>query len=141
MYNQFYLLQIRLAALNASVPVKIKSNLSPQDEPIQHPSLLVAEARLQHARIRVQEELESLLRCSPDNVDQSDLLVVSSFVQKNQTTQTLDNFFFKKMGQTHPLFRLFSVFSNKHYNFTTNICEKMSIQYTEPGFEPMAFGM
>ena len=23
-----------------------------------------------------------------------------------------------------PLFRLFSVFSNKQYNFTTNICEK-----------------
>ena len=25
--------------------------------------------------------------------------------------------FFKKMGQPRPLFRLFSVFSNKHYNF------------------------
>ena len=28
------------------------------------------------------------------------------------------------MGQPRPLFRLFSVFSNKHYIFTTNICEK-----------------
>ena len=49
--------------------------------------------------------------------------------------------FFKKMGQPRPLFRLFLVFSNKHhYNFTTNICEKMSIQYTGPGFEPTTFG-
>ena len=116
MYNQFYLLQIRLAALNASVPVKIKSNLSPQDEPIQHPSLLVAEARLQHARIRVQEELESLLRCSPDNVDQSDLLVVSSFVQKNQTTQTLDNFFLKKWAKPILFFVYFRSFQT---NITT----------------------
>ena len=28
------------------------------------------------------------------------------------------------MGQPRPLFRLFSVFSVKHYNFTTNQCEK-----------------
>ena len=28
------------------------------------------------------------------------------------------------MGQPRPLFCLFSVFSNKQYNFTTNICEK-----------------
>ena len=33
-------------------------------------------------------------------------------------------FFFLKMGQPRPLFGLFSVFSNKQYNFTTNICEK-----------------
>ena len=33
------------------------------------------------------------------------------------------------MGQPRPLFNLFYVFSNKHhYNFTTNQCEKMSIQ-------------
>ena len=25
--------------------------------------------------------------------------------------------------------------------FTTNICEKISIQYTVPGFEPTTFGM
>ena len=28
--------------------------------------------------------------------------------------------FFKKMGQPRPLFRLLSVFSNKHYNFYNN---------------------
>ena len=28
-------------------------------------------------------------------------------------------------------------FSNKHYNFKTNKCEKMSIQYTVLGFEPI----
>ena len=34
--------------------------------------------------------------------------------------------FFKKMGQPWPLFRLFSVFSCKQYNFTTNQCKKCS---------------
>ena len=47
----------------------------------------------------------------------------------------LGNFIFK-MCQPRPIFRLFSVFSNKHYNFTTNQCENMSIQYTALGFEP-----
>ena len=31
---------------------------------------------------------------------------------------------------------LFSVYSNKHNNFYKNICEKLSIQYLVPGFEP-----
>ena len=31
--------------------------------------------------------------------------------------RSTESFFFKKMGQPRPLFRLFSVFSNKHYNF------------------------
>ena len=45
-----------------------------------------------------------------------------------------------KSGPTRPLFRLFSVFSNKQYIFTTtNQCEKMSIQYTTPRFEPTTF--
>ena len=40
-------------------------------------------------------------------------------------------------GQPRPLFRLFSVFSNKQYNtITTNQCEKMSIQYTAPDLNP-----
>ena len=44
------------------------------------------------------------------------------------------------MGQSRPLFRLFSVFSKK-INFNTNMCcEKMAIQYTVPGFEPTTFG-
>ena len=32
------------------------------------------------------------------------------------------------------------VFSNNIKNFTTNKCEKMSIQYTVLGFEPTTFG-
>ena len=39
----------------------------------------MAEARLQHPRIRVQEEPEGLLRRSPDHVDEGDLLVVRGF--------------------------------------------------------------
>ena len=40
------------------------------------------------------------------------------------------------MGKPRPIFRLFSVFLNKQYNFTQNQGEKMSIQYTVLGFEP-----
>ena len=49
-------------------------------------------------------------------------------------------FLFKKMGQPRPLFGLSSVFSNKQYNFNNSLMWKnvMSIQYTEPGFEPTA---
>ena len=44
------------------------------------------------------------------------------------------------MGHPRPLFRLFYVISNKHqYNFTTNQCEKTSIQYTVLGFKPTTF--
>ena len=32
-----------------------------------------------------------------------------------------------KMVQPRPLFRLFSVFSNKQYNFTKNQCEKSHV--------------
>ena len=49
----------------------------------------------------------------------------------------LDWVFLKKIGQPRPLFRLFSVLSNKHYNFyNKQVCEKMSIQYTVLGFNP-----
>ena len=34
------------------------------------------------------------------------------------------------MGQPRPLFRLFSVFSNKQYNFFTNQWEKMSCPFS-----------
>ena len=46
------------------------------------------------------------------------------------------------MGQPRPLFRLFSVFSNKQYNFYNKSVwiKVMSIQYPAPGFEPMTFG-
>ena len=46
---------------------------------------------------------------------------------------------FLTMGQLRPLFGLFLVFSNKKYNFTTNQCEIMYIQYTAQGFEPATF--
>ena len=49
------------------------------------------------------------------------------------------NLIFFKNGPTPASFCLFSIFSNKQYNFTTNICEKMSMQYTVPRFEPMTF--
>ena len=50
--------------------------------------------------------------------------------------------FLKKMGQPRPLFRLFSVFSNRHrYNFYISMWKNvMSIQYTAQGFKPMNFG-
>ena len=44
------------------------------------------------------------------------------------------------MGQPWPLFHLFSVFSNKQYNFYNKSMWKMSIQYMVPGFEPTTFG-
>ena len=48
--------------------------------------------------------------------------------------------FFFKMGQPRPLFHLFSSFQTHITIFTTNKCEKMSIQYTVLGFEPTTFG-
>ena len=61
--------------------------------------------------------------------------------QPKAGTQFLFEFFFlKKMGQPWPLFRLFSVFSNKQYNFYNNNLWKMSIQYMVLGFEPTTFG-
>ena len=52
-----------------------------------------------------------------------------------------DRIVLKRWANPGLFYHLFSVFSNKHhYNFTTNVCEKMSIQYTVPGFEPTAFG-
>ena len=67
-------------------------------------------------------------------------LGLSSVFQENIFSQlgnsNSSKFFFKKMGQ--PLFRLFSVFSSKPYNFKKPINMKnvISIQYTAPGFEP-----
>ena len=46
--------------------------------------------------------------------------------------------FFFKNGPTSASFRLFRIFKQT-YNFPTNICEKMFIQYTAPGLEPMTF--
>ena len=52
--------------------------------------------------------------------------------------QKPNDFFLKKMVQPKPLFRLFSVFSNKQQSFNNkSMCKNvMSIQYTVPGFEP-----
>ena len=48
---------------------------------------------------------------------------------------------FKKMCQPRPLFRLFSVFSNKQYTFYNKLMWKMSIQYLVLGFEFTTFGL
>ena len=42
--------------------------------------------------------------------------------------------------KSRPLFRLFSSFHTNVRIFTTNKCEKMSIQYMVLGFEPMTLG-
>ena len=46
-------------------------------------------------------------------------------------------FFFDKWANPGLFFGLFK---QTLQIFTTNICEKMSIQYTVPGFEPTTFG-
>ena len=46
----------------------------------------------------------------------------------------------KKMEQPRPLFHLYWSFQTRITIFTTNKCEKMSIQYMVRGFEPMTFG-
>ena len=48
--------------------------------------------------------------------------------------------FFKKNWPTRPLFNLLSSFQTHITIFTTNKGEKMSIQYTVPGFKPTTFG-
>ena len=50
-------------------------------------------------------------------------------------------YFFKKMGHPQTLFRLFSSFQTNFTIFTTNKCEKMSIQLTVLGFKPTTFGI
>ena len=52
------------------------------------------------------------------------------------------NSFFFKNGPNPASFIIYfwSFQTNIITIFTTNICEKMSIQYTVPGFEPMTFG-
>ena len=49
-------------------------------------------------------------------------------------------FFFKKWANLGLFFVYFRSFQTNITIFTTNICEKMSIQYTVPGFEPTTFG-
>ena len=50
-------------------------------------------------------------------------------------------FFLKKWANPGLFFVYFQSFQTNITIFTTNICEKMSIQYTVPGFEPMTFGL
>ena len=47
--------------------------------------------------------------------------------------------FLNKQGNPRPIFYLFSSFQTNITILTTNKCEKMSIQYTEPGFELTTF--
>ena len=51
-------------------------------------------------------------------------------------------FFLKKNWPTPASFSfIFGLFKQTLQFFTTNICEKMSIQFTVPGFKPTTFGM
>ena len=52
-----------------------------------------------------------------------------------------DHMFLKKWANPSLFLFIFGLFKQTLQIFTTNICEKMSIQYTVPRFEPMAFGM
>ena len=52
----------------------------------------------------------------------------------------LSVFFLSKNGPTPASFSFIFAFPNTYYNFTTNKFEKMSIQYTVPGFELTSFG-
>ena len=47
---------------------------------------------------------------------------------------------FLKNGPFPASFSIIFVVSNKHYNFNNKKCEKISIQYTVLGIEPMTFG-
>ena len=49
--------------------------------------------------------------------------------------------FLEKMANPGLFFVYFRSFSNKQYNFTTNQCEQMSIQFTALGFEPTTSNM
>ena len=50
-------------------------------------------------------------------------------------------FLFFKNGPTPASFSfIFGLFKQTLQIFTTNVCEKMSIQYTAPGFEPTTLG-
>ena len=49
--------------------------------------------------------------------------------------------FLKKWTNPGLFFVYFRSFQTNIKMFTTNICEKISIQYTVPGFEPTTFGM
>ena len=49
-------------------------------------------------------------------------------------------YLFLKNGPTRPLFHLFLSFQTQIIIFTTNKCEKMSIQYTVLGFKLTTFG-
>ena len=63
------------------------------------------------------------------------------FAVLNDSVSSQIAYFFKKMGQTRPLFLLFLVFSSKQYNFLQQINVKISIQYTALEFEPTTFWM
>ena len=49
-------------------------------------------------------------------------------------------FYLKKWAIPGPFYRIFLVFSNKHYNFYINICEEMSSQYPYQGSNPKPLG-
>ena len=55
------------------------------------------------------------------------------------STQDVHKVFFK-WASPGLFYVYFRSFQTNIAIFTTNICEKMSIQYTVPGFEPTTFG-
>ena len=81
------------------------------------------------------------LNQSDGNISEKSCGAILKFVKNIDSLPPLTQmFFFKNMFQTRPLFHLFSSFQTHIKIFTVNKCEKMSIQYTEPGFELTTFG-
>ena len=52
----------------------------------------------------------------------------------------IDSVKFKNRPTPASFLFIFGLFNQTLQIFTTNICEKFSIQYAVPGFEPMTFG-
>ena len=63
-----------------------------------------------------------------------------NLLTKNDVSNILESdicFFKKKWAIPGLFYHLFLVFSNKHYNFYKNICEKMSIRLRDLNPQPL----
>ena len=70
------------------------------------------------------------------------VLSISSMSQsQNFNNIAFDYILFLKWANPGLFSFIFGLFKQTLQIFTTNRCEKMSIQYMVPGFEPMTFGM
>ena len=66
-----------------------------------------------------------------------EIKITSNFVLKKRAERYTDFIHIRLVFKNGPLFRLFSLFSNKQCNFLQQINVKnLSIQYTAPGFKP-----